>query len=1407
MGTVLRAFDERLEREVAIKLVRRASGSDEATRRLEREARVAAGLDHPGVVRIFELGVHEGETYIVMELVRGAPLSAVLRERGPASIGAAAAAGVAIARATAVAHDAGIVHRDLKPQNVVVRDDGVIKVLDFGLAKSLSGEEAKLSATGTVSGTPAYLSPELLAGSDPSAATDVWALGVLLMEIATDSLPFPAGSLSQLLLAIVSQRPDLGRLGESPLRPVLERVLCERGERRVTTMWQFEALLAPLANEAELRVWGAPLSSKLREVNGVSSFDATVAAMTSLPRSTSGTDVEVRASSTSGSVDSPSTRPAAVRSAEAGPALRASAVRALDDGVLDELAELMASFPEPLAELATSVEVARADGDATGVRKRLFELGIGVVRYAVSVALAVIAARVGKESAPRGVAEAVRKAARLSDGQWCDLARVLATALRTIDPAAHAALGFLSKKSLAELVAARNDFIHRSGVGNDALTATMAVLESAAPLLGFDVRVVASIDPSAYEARAGSPLRSGVWKKTRGAVPAHAAIGAAYLHFAERDEWIAMSPWLPLVDRKLLLIDAPHGVGKPWRSLDPETGEQRDHGELDEALKRLVGSDAQGPQALSERPALVGMTVAIQAMRKAAEQASRGGVRVVLVTGPFGIGRTRALETLREAAASFGFGRALDLVCSSERRGPLRALKRALAETSDLAAVKSAVNRAVMVDPLGSPDGFGALLEAVEDAMIDASLEAPLLLTIDDAQWADEQTLTLVRLLTEQAARRARGKLLIVAAVRDEPNPSATLRRLVGQVEADVGSGAERVGIAPLPEADAARLVRGVGPVDSSIERAVVSGAGGVPYFLVQPLLVWNETGALTWKEGAWSPTTPEVLTSASPGVRDLVRARLSSYFDPGSEAERAAQHALACVALYGSGLTSERIVATTGAVGLDAMAVEQALESLVASGLLVVRGDDQEYGFAQGVVQAASLDDLRSRPWFRRVHRALLDGLAASDKDHSDAAFLARGYGKLGVHAEAHAWAQKAVSRATATGSFDEAVEIADRLAEGAPTPSSRAAAHLLAVDALLRSGRTEDARARLDFSGAAVDPNLAIEARVLRVRIGNVLRDLPGDHDGRLVEDADLTGQAAMRVEARLAMSALVRGPKGTALADEALALVPADRLDLRYRAFAERLARLDEVASPDAKERRALAEHALAIARAIGSISAEIEAENNLAVIEFRAGRVAEASVAFERLARRAKELGLRTQEREALSNGSRCHSRLKNFDAAAALALEACASARAARDGRVLSVALLALCKAEEARDNLDAARAASEEAAELALVQRDYTAMLALMSRAELRARTGHIEGAIADAESARALAVEANDEDMVMRAGLRRALFRVEECAPDAESELTALLDSSGSSTRWREATKRVIAEAEALRDGLSRPR
>jgi tetratricopeptide (TPR) repeat protein len=186
MGVIYRAYDTLLDRQVAIKVVGEAGQSNlssETRERLLREAKAAARLNHPNIVAIYDAGQMDGVPYIVMELIKGHSLYSLK----PTSIDVIVSIARQICAALAHAHANGIIHRDLKPENVIVSDDGVVKLTDFGLARSIS---SRLSGEGLVVGTVLYLPPEAALGNPMDGRSDLYSLGVLLYEMTTGKLPF-----------------------------------------------------------------------------------------------------------------------------------------------------------------------------------------------------------------------------------------------------------------------------------------------------------------------------------------------------------------------------------------------------------------------------------------------------------------------------------------------------------------------------------------------------------------------------------------------------------------------------------------------------------------------------------------------------------------------------------------------------------------------------------------------------------------------------------------------------------------------------------------------------------------------------------------------------------------------------------------------------------------------------------------------------------------------------------------------------------------------------------------------------------------------------------------------------------------------------------------------------------------
>lgn len=218
MGTVYRAIDTRLDRKVALKLLRCIDGDPQHAIRFEREARAASALNHPNIVSIFDIGLAEPGRFIVMEYVAGRTLREMLKQGLlPDSL---VELGGQMARALSAAHAAGITHRDIKPENLMVRDDGYVKIVDFGLATLIREKWAGASliqtgltqtATtlpGPIFGTPRYMSPEQARGERPEAPSDIFSLGLVFYEIATGRCPFGAASTPEVLQAIVTQNPE-----------------------------------------------------------------------------------------------------------------------------------------------------------------------------------------------------------------------------------------------------------------------------------------------------------------------------------------------------------------------------------------------------------------------------------------------------------------------------------------------------------------------------------------------------------------------------------------------------------------------------------------------------------------------------------------------------------------------------------------------------------------------------------------------------------------------------------------------------------------------------------------------------------------------------------------------------------------------------------------------------------------------------------------------------------------------------------------------------------------------------------------------------------------------------------------------------------------------------------------------
>ena len=257
MGVVYRAFDEKLQRTVAIKLVGRDSGSTPSDRtRLIEEARAASGLNHPHICTVYETGEIDGQPFIAMEFVEGRPLSEQIPADG-LPLAAVVRYGTQIADALAHAHSRGVVHRDLKTANVVVTGDGRAKVLDFGLARRIPTDIATTVtrssdavATPGLIGTLSYMAPEVLAGDAADERSDLWALGVVLYEMAAGELPFK-GRTEFDLTATILRAPAQPFPAHVPpmLRAIVQRCLTKEPGQRYQLAVEVRAALEAIQSD------------------------------------------------------------------------------------------------------------------------------------------------------------------------------------------------------------------------------------------------------------------------------------------------------------------------------------------------------------------------------------------------------------------------------------------------------------------------------------------------------------------------------------------------------------------------------------------------------------------------------------------------------------------------------------------------------------------------------------------------------------------------------------------------------------------------------------------------------------------------------------------------------------------------------------------------------------------------------------------------------------------------------------------------------------------------------------------------------------------------------------------------------------------------------------------------------
>lgn len=248
MGEVFRATDTTLGRDVALKILPRAfADAPDRLARFEREARLLASLNHPNIATLHGFEHNDDEHFLVMELVPGETLTERIAD-GPLALEEAIPIFQQIAEALEAAHERGVIHRDLKPSNVKVTPEGKVKVLDFGLGKTLADDlpAAELSRsptftrggteTGVIMGTAAYMSPEQARGKAVDKRTDIWSFGCVLYEALTGRKPFPGETVSDTIASILTQAPDWTALPAATpgtMRALLKRCLEKEASRRL----------------------------------------------------------------------------------------------------------------------------------------------------------------------------------------------------------------------------------------------------------------------------------------------------------------------------------------------------------------------------------------------------------------------------------------------------------------------------------------------------------------------------------------------------------------------------------------------------------------------------------------------------------------------------------------------------------------------------------------------------------------------------------------------------------------------------------------------------------------------------------------------------------------------------------------------------------------------------------------------------------------------------------------------------------------------------------------------------------------------------------------------------------------------------------------------------------------------
>ncbi|MDQ0190842.1 Stk1 family PASTA domain-containing Ser/Thr kinase [Alicyclobacillus cycloheptanicus] len=286
MAVVYKALDTLLNRTVAVKMLRaQYAGDEEFVNRFRQEAQSAARLSHPNIVSLYDVGMSEGEYYIVMEYVNGPTLKDVIRERAPLPVPEALDITQQICDALAHAHDHRIIHRDVKPHNILLTQSGQVKVTDFGIARAVTGNTITLQHDTSVLGSVHYFSPEQARGGAASVKSDIYSVGVVLYEMLTKQLPFSGDSPVSVALKHLRDRfvdprdinPDIPQSVEN----IILRCLVKRPEARYPDMRAVKADLQTALDNPDVPKFVTPADTTTEETIAIPAIGGTRAAISS----------------------------------------------------------------------------------------------------------------------------------------------------------------------------------------------------------------------------------------------------------------------------------------------------------------------------------------------------------------------------------------------------------------------------------------------------------------------------------------------------------------------------------------------------------------------------------------------------------------------------------------------------------------------------------------------------------------------------------------------------------------------------------------------------------------------------------------------------------------------------------------------------------------------------------------------------------------------------------------------------------------------------------------------------------------------------------------------------------------------------------------------------------------------